>query len=304
MGHALALVHALGARDVCLQDIDARALDGASGLIDAAFTTLSETGDVDPLDCQKALKRIRYTSELSDAVGNADLVIETVVEKPEIKRQVFAAIDEFAPASAIIASNTSYLDIFSLVPEARQQRTLIVHWYTPPYIIDLVDIAPGPSTKPEIVTVMHDLYVAFGKKPLMFEKLIPGYIANRLQSALNLECFRMIDEGWVRAEDIDYSIFHGLVLRLAVLGHMKKADFTGLEMVQNALASRMYQPPEEKGESAILSRLIAEGRTGVRAGAGFYDYPDSSPETLFKDRDRKLLKVKADLRHLNDRGPR
>lgn len=300
MGHALALVHALGGCTVRLQDVSPEVLKLAPGLIDAASKNLIDAGDIDSSTAESALARIRYVNTIAEAVSDADLVVEAVVEKKEIKIQVFKEIDQSAPADAIIASNTSYLDVFPLVPESRQKNTLIAHWYTPPYIIDLVDIAAGPETSPQILSAVFELYKGFGKEPLLFEQLVPGYIANRLQAALNLECLRMIDEGWVSAEDIDHSVRHGLASRLAILGHIKKMDYTDLRMTQNGIASRMYIPPENKGGSETLSRLIDAGRTGVRAGAGFYDYGDASPEELFRTRDIKLLKLKQAVKAIEE----
>jgi len=199
MGHALALVHALGGCQVRLQDINADVLGKAPGLIEAACASLVQAGEISPADAKAAQVRITPTASLPQAVLDADLIVEAVIEKTDVKTDVFKAIDQAAPADAIIASNTSYLDVFPLVPAARQRRTLIAHWYTPPYIIDLVDIAPGPETAPEVMAAMEALYRGFGKQPILFDQLIPGYIANRLQAALNLECLRMIDEGWVSA---------------------------------------------------------------------------------------------------------
>lgn len=298
MGHALALVHALGGCQVRLQDINADTLSKAPGLIEAAAANLVEAGEISKDQAASAVRAITCLQDLDNAVENADLVVEAIVEKPEIKREVFKAIDDAAPLNTIIASNTSYLDIFPLVPKRRQPRTLIAHWYTPPYIIDLVDIAAGPETAPEVMDTIEALYSGFGKEPIRFATLVPGYIANRLQAALNLECLRMIDEGWVSAEDIDRSIQHGLASRLATLGHMKKMDYTDLRMSQNGIASRMYIPPENKGGSAVLAEKIAAGHTGVRAGKGFYDYGDSSPEDLFKVRDQKLIQFKQFMKSL------
>ena len=108
----------------------------------------------------------------------------------------------------------------------------------------------------------------------------------------------MVDEGWVSASDIDHSVRHGLASRLAILGHMKKMDYTDLRMSLNGISSRMYLPPENTGDSATLTRLIDEGRTGVRAGAGFYDYGNASAEDLFKARDTKLLKLKQAIKKI------
>lgn len=293
MGHALALVHALGGCRVALYDNAARILARAPDLIRAALATLEEAGSLSRAEAKAALARITSTDTLEQAVASADLVVEAVVEKPEIKRLVYAEIDRHAPPGAILASNTSYLDVFPLIPDARQTRAAVAHWYTPPYIVDLVDLAPGPQTAPAVIEELRALYTGFGKVPVVFDHLVPGYIANRLQAALNLECLRMIDAGWATAQDIDRSIRHGLVHRLAVLGHMKKMDYTGLEMVRNGIAGRSYRPPENTGETPVLDRLIAAGRTGVQAGAGFYDYGDTPAEELFHDRDLRLLRLKA-----------
>ncbi len=295
MGHALALVHALGGCDVALYDADEEVLARAPGLIADGLATLTRAGAIDVDVAARAGGRIRRAADLEGAIGHADLVVEAVVERAGIKKALFEEIDRYAPPDAILASNTSYLDVFPLIPEARRPFAAIAHWYTPPYIVDLVDIVPGPDTVPETITVLERLYKGFGKAPLVFDDHIPGYIANRLQMALNLECLRMLDEGWVDAADIDRSIRHGLVLRLAVLGHMQKMDFTGLEMVRNGVASGTYAPPAATGRSATLDRMIAEGRTGVSAGAGFFDYGDTPVDQLYRARDERLLRLKAAL---------
>ncbi|MBB4123775.1 3-hydroxyacyl-CoA dehydrogenase family protein [Martelella radicis] len=292
MGHALALVHALGGCRVMLHDAASEVLARAPALIAKASATLCEAGTISTHEAEAARNRVCRAHTIEEAIANADLIVEAVVEKAEVKRAVFEEIDRFAPASAIIASNTSYLDIFPLIPASRQENAAIAHWYSPPYIVDLVDIAPGPSTAPEVIATLRALYESFGKAPLVFDRLVPGYVANRLQAALNLECLRMIDEGWASAGDIDFSIRHGLVDRLALLGHMRKMDYTGLEMIRNGLAARTYQPPENTGHSPALARLIDAGRTGVRAGAGFYDYGDEPVEDLLHRRDLGLLQLK------------
>lgn len=303
MGHALALVHALGGCDVRLFDSNADALPRAMSLIEAVCETLMDAGVITLAERQAALGRIAAVDTLPKATRDASLIVEAVVEQEQIKREVFAAIDAVAPLDAIIASNTSYLDVFALVPARRQEFAAIAHWYTPPYIIDLVDLAPGPQTTAGVMTRLCDLYSGMGKVALVFPSLVPGYVANRLQMALNLECLRIIDEGWADAEAIDLSIRHGLAHRLALQGHMRKMDYTGLEMVRNGIGSRRYSPPEASGTSPVIERLIEAGRTGVRAGAGFYDYGDSAPDLLFRQRDRQLLALKVKLAEIEgDKG--
>lgn len=293
MGHALALVHAIGGCRVRLYDNSARQLALAPGLIEAALDTLIDVDTVAVADKTEILSRITTLTSLPETVSGAQLIVEAVVEDRQVKTDVFKALDELAAENAIIASNTSHLDIFPLLPQRRRPRAAIAHWYTPPYIIDLVDLAPGPDTDPDIIETLRGLYAGFGKKPVVFASMLPGYVANRLQAALSLEIFHLLDEGLVSAQDIDDSIIHGLSLRMVTLGFLKKADFTGLDMMRRAIANQMYTPPPLRDHSEALDRLIAQGRSGVMAGAGFYDYAGRPPAELFHERDIKLLKLKA-----------
>ena len=223
MGHALALVHAAGGLEVRLTDTNPETLKRAPALIASALDTLVAAGAMDEAGRQTTLERITTVPTLADTVTGADLIVEAVVENADVKRQVYAEIDAAARDDAIIASNTSHLDIFPLVPDRRQPMTLIAHWYTPPYICDLVDLAPGPATKPEVMETMRALYQGMGKEPIVFKTMIDGYIANRLQAAMHLEVFPLLDEGLVTAEDIDRSVRHGLALR----GALPPVDETG-----------------------------------------------------------------------------
>lgn len=302
MGHALAVVHALGGSRIKLNDSKREVLERAPALIDTALSVLQEAGAISERDAQAARESIAFEPDQCRAVADADLIVEAVLEDRDIKRSVFALVDEAAPASAVIASNTSNLDIFPLVPERRLARTLIVHWYTPPYIIDLVDVVGSERTDPQVVEAMRGYLEALGKKPVVFSRFINGYVANRLQAAVTLEIARLLDEGYVTPEDVDTSIRHGLAQRMVLLGHLMKADYTGLGLIQKGLANRTYTPPELRGRSDTLDRLIAAGRTGVMAGAGYFDYGGRAPEELFRERDRKLLALKRAVADIERRG--
>ncbi len=300
MGHALALVHALGGTRVAMQDVVPAALAKAPGLIAAALATLVEAGEVKPDAAAEAQARIRTTAAIRDAVIDADLIVEAVVEDPQVKREVFATIDSHAPVHALIASNTSYLDVFPLVPAARARTTLIAHWYTPPYIVDLVDLVGGSATDPAAIETLRALYAGWGKKPVVLKRFIPGYVANLIQAAISREVFQLLDEGYASAQDIDDAVIHGLALRIPVLGHLKKADFTGLVITQRAFANQSVEPAPKRERSETLDRLVAEGRSGVMAGRGFFDYGGRTPDELFRARDARLLSLKRHLRQIGD----
>ena len=299
MGHALALVFALGGHQVRLTDSNAETLERAPGLMATALATLAEAGEADASwDRQRLSQAVRCVPSLADTVAGAKVVVEAIVERPDAKRALYAQLEALMDADAILASNTSNLDIFPLVPDGLQKRTIIAHWYTPPYLCDLVDLCPGAQTDPAAIATVRDMVKAMGKVPVVFKQMVQGYVANRLQAAMGLEVQRMLDEGLVTPKDIDDSVIHGIALRMPILGVMAKADFTGLLLMQQGMKNRSYTPPQPKGYSEALDKLIAEGRTGVMSGKGYFDWGDRSPEELFRERDRKLLALKQALRKI------
>ncbi|HEX3347052.1 MAG TPA: 3-hydroxyacyl-CoA dehydrogenase family protein [Acetobacteraceae bacterium] len=297
MGHALALVFALGGHKVRLTDNNKATLDRAPALMAMALATLREAGESDWTDGHLAQAVTRHAT-VAETLDGAELIVEAVVERPEVKRALFAEIDALARPDVIIASNTSHLDIFPLVPEGRQARTLIAHWYTPPYLVDLVDIVGSDRTDPAVIATMRDIVTAMGKVPVVMRRFISGYIANRIQAAIGAEVQKLLDEGYADPKDIDDAVIHGLALRMPIVGVMAKADFTGLALHQELLKHKTYEPPPVRDRSPILDRLVAEGRTGVLAGRGYFDWGGRPPEELFRDRDRKLLALKRALRDI------
>jgi 3-hydroxybutyryl-CoA dehydrogenase len=297
MGHALALVFALGGHRVRLTDSSAETLRRAPALMQAAVETLAEAGEVDAAWRENGIGQfVRCCGTLEETVSGAAIVVEAIIEQADAKRTLYEQLDRLMAPDAILASNTSNLDIFPLVPEGRQRNAVVAHWYTPPYLCDLVDLCPGPKTDPAAVETIRSTVAAMGKVPVVFKQMVQGYVANRIQAAISLEVFHMLDEGVVTAKDIDDSVIHGLALRMPILGIIAKADFTGLALMQQGLANRSYTPPPVSGRSATLDKLIAEGRSGVMAGRGFFDWGDRSPTELFRERDRKLIKLKQALR--------
>ena len=299
MGHALALVFAIGGHQVRLTDNNPITLERAPGLMATALATLTENGEVDPSkDRQWLSSAVRCMPTLADTVKGAKVVVEAVVERPDIKRIVYGQLETLMDPDAILASNTSNLDIFPLVPAGLAKQAIIAHWYTPPYLCDLVDLCPGPETDPAAVITVRHMVAAMGKVPVVFKQMVRGYVANRLQAAMGLEVQRMLDEGLVTPKDIDDSVIHGIALRMPILGVMAKADFTGLLLMQQGLKNRSYTPPVPRDNSETLDKLIEQGRTGVMAGKGYFDWGDTSAEELFRERDRKLLALKQALRKI------
>ena len=301
MGHGLALVHAIGGCKVRLYDLSEKTLETAGTRIADAARTLAAGGAIAEADAEAGPERVAPCRTLAEALDEADLIVEAIVENPEAKRALYAETARHAPARAVLASNTSFLDIFPLLPETFKDRAFIAHWYAPPYIIDLVDLVPAPATPDVLTRRMTGFLRSLGKRPVALKKFVPGYLANRIQFAIEREAFRLVDEGIADAASVDDSIRHGLALRLALFGQFKKLDYTGLRVVRDVHREGGYEPPAHRTDG-LLDRLVDAGHEGVASGRGFYDYQGREPAELFGDRDRALLKLKAAVADIESRG--
>jgi len=303
MGHALALVHADNGCKVKLFDTSDAALNRARGLIETALETLVEAGEKTVEESTLTISRIFFENSITAALNEADLIVEAVTEDENIKKELYLKIEELALPHTVVASNTSFLNIFPLVPPSLLNRTMIVHWYTPPYIIDLVDVVPSDGCNSRDTQRMMSFLSSMGKQPILFRKFLPGYIANRIQGAINQEVFRLLDEEVASPEDIDCSIVHGLALRLAVLGQLQKIDYTGLDVAQKVFESRSVGNSTAISRCRTLDKLVSEGSIGVTAGKGFYNYDGQTPDQLYRKRDLDLLALRRSMAQLSNSKP-
>ena len=205
MGHSLAQVFAQAGYKVWLNDIKEEILTKAKSLISSNLQTLVEMGLLEKNQPPAILNGIHTTTKIEEAGKNADFVIEAIIEDAAAKKEMFKILDQVCPPNAILASNTSYMDIFKFVETKRPAQVLITHWFAPPHIVPLVEIVRGPQTSQQTVDIAKDLIVKAGKKPIIISKFLPGFIANRLQSALGNEVLFLLDNGYASAEDIDTS---------------------------------------------------------------------------------------------------
>ncbi len=299
MGHGIALAFSSAGYNVAVNDSSPEMLKLAEKLNEGNARTLVEAGLITSEDCTAILyKRIFYTDDLAKALSGADLVIEAVVEKAEIKKKLFRELDRLAPPNAILASNTSFLDIYQFVKTGRPDKVIISHWLAPPHIMPLVEIVKGPETSEETVTATKEVLRKIGKETIVLSKFLPGFLFNRLQSAITMEVYNLLDNGYATAEEIDSVARTCFGLRMPILGLVQRLDFNGLDLVQRNLENRSYQPAPWPGHSTSLDNLVSGGKLGVKSGQGFYDYRNKSIEETLRNRDIKILRLKRFLEEL------
>lgn len=288
MGHSLAMVFAQGGYEVDLVDVNSELLTKALSLIRSNLNTLSKMKMIPPHSVPKTLDRI-YPSTSLDVAAKADFVIEAISENPKAKRKLFRSLDQICPSRTILASNTSYLNIFVLAKTNRPQKVLITHWWAPPHLIPLVDMVQGPLTSRETVETIRRLLVKLGKTPVVMKKFIPGYIVNRLQRAMAREIFYLLDHGYATARDIDTAVKNSLGIRIPVVGVVQRYDFTGLDLALTFEKNPSIHLVSKNIVPKTLAHLVRKGHLGVKSEKGFYDYSSRKISDVLRERDIKLI---------------
>ena len=272
MGHGISQVHAAIGKSVTLYEPDlARATAGRdriAGNLDRAVAK----GKLDSAARAAILERISATDDLT-AAQSADLVVEAVFEDLDVKRRLWASLDERAAETTIFASNTSSISIDAVaeaVSPARRARFVGMHFFSPVPVMPLVELIRGAETTDATEGAIRELTAELGKK-LIVSADRPGFIVNRILMPLLAEAMRTLEEGTGTAEDIDTGARVGLN---HPMGPLELADFIGLDVclgvmkvLNEGIGGEHFKPP------AILQRLVAEGHLGQKTGRGFYTYP-------------------------------
>jgi len=293
MGHSIAQVFATNGIDVSLVDLNKEALDHAMTMIEGNLKNLSEFGRLEKAAIPGIVNRIHPTTEIRGAAADIDFAVEAVVEVPDVKKKVFADLEEYAPPRAVLASNTSGLDIFTILEPKDPSRFVITHWFSPPLIIPLVEVAPGPKTDPAIISFTTSLMERLGKRPVVMRQFVPAFIVNRIQSYIFLAIMEILNNNWATPEEIDYAVKISLGIRLPVVGAVQTYDFSGLDLVQDMLKSRGMNYP-------LIDDKVGKNHLGAKTGKGFFDYAGRTEGEIVKKRDALYCKMADFLMSLNE----
>ena len=271
MGHGIALVLARAGQYVRVTDPSNTARATLPKRVADSLTALG----VSAPDAARILKKIEVSATVSAAVHDAAFVIEAGPENLSVKHKIFAEIESHAPDDAILASNTSVIQITKIMQHLNnKQRALGTHWWNPPHMIPLVEVIKTEWTTPQVAQDMFDLLADAGKTPVMVEKDVPGFIGNRLQHALWREAISLVENGICDAQAVDTVIKASFGRRLAVLGPLENVDLVGTDLTLDIHENVLFDLEGRKGPSPYLQKLVAEGRLGMKSGQGFRTWTD------------------------------
>ncbi|HEU4391523.1 MAG TPA: 3-hydroxyacyl-CoA dehydrogenase family protein [Blastocatellia bacterium] len=270
MGHGIAQVAAQAGFEVSLADVSDELVQDGLNKIRSNLKKAVELGKLSELDAWRVIEQITPTTDFEDLATGADLIVEAIVEKMDVKRGLFKRLGEVCTQEAILATNTSSLSVTEIASAAvNPGRVIGMHFFNPPHIMKLIEVVVASQTSDHTLTTVLEVAQRMGKEAITV-KDSPGFATSRLGLALGLEAMRMLEEGVASAEDIDKAMMLGYN---HPVGPLKLTDLVGLdvrlsiaEYLSEEFKTERFRPPD------ILRRKVAEGKFGKKTGEGFYKW--------------------------------
>jgi 3-hydroxybutyryl-CoA dehydrogenase len=291
MGAHIGMVCALAGCRVTLVDLNADALGGARTSLEQFTQRSVEKSKLTARERASAFDRLAFSTELAPAVAESDLVIEAVIEKLDVKRALFADLDELCPPHTILASNSSSLMPSQLADAtARPDRVVNLHFFNPALIMRCVEVVRGPATSDQTQAAVVAFVHRIGKEPVVLKKEIPGFVANRILNAVRDEAISLLEDGVADIADIDRACRTALGYPM---GPFELMDLTGLDIGYYVKRERFELTGDPRDQpQRSLAELVESGRLGRKTGHGWYRYDEhGSKEELDNTTEHDTVKT-------------
>lgn len=291
MGYSMAQIFAKNNYNVIIYDLSEKALENAKKRIHENMNTLVAEHELTQQELETCFQCLSYTAD-KECFEDCDIVIESIVEDLNIKRNFYREISRIVKDETILATNTSGLSINAISEVVyKPERFIGMHWFNPSHLILLIEIIKGDQTSNEIAKIIYDLSLAMNKKPVIINQDVPGFVANRIQFAVLREVLYLVEKGVVSKEGIDDIMKYGLGFRYACLGPLEIADFGGLDTFHHISEYLMKDLCDSHEVPPLLNECYRQGYLGLKTKKGFYDYSDNRDMKATQQRDEKLLKL-------------
>lgn len=282
MGNGIAHVFAMQKFSVLLCDVDETAIQKAIKTITSNLERMVAKEKITEQEKLDTLAQITTSTDLAKSVGNADLVVEAATENVELKLKIFRQIDEFAPAHAILASNTSSISITKIASVTKRPEKVIgMHFMNPVPMMKLVEIVNGYETSREVSEIIVETSVKLGKTPVEVNDY-PGFVANRILMPMINEAVYTLYEGVAGVQEIDTVMMLGMA---HPMGPLQLADLIGLDVclsILNVLHDGFGNP--KYAPCPLLVNMVTAGKLGRKTGTGFYSYTHGTKDWIVADR--------------------
>ena len=269
MGHGIAHAAIAGGFDTRMYDVSDAAVGKGRGAIEQIVKKGVELGKLSGADADATLARLSVTTNLPEALHDADLVVEAAPEKIDVKLALFAEIEAHAPAAAIVGSNTSALSITELAGSLKNPaRVAGMHFFNPVHKMKLIEIVQALESAPATLEAIADVSRRMGKETVLVRES-PGFITTRVNASIGNEAFYMLMEGVASARDIDKALKLGLN---HPMGPFELVDLVGLDTRLSILEYLHRSMGEKYRPCPLLAQYVKAGRLGRKVGRGVYDY--------------------------------
>jgi 3-hydroxybutyryl-CoA dehydrogenase len=269
MGHGIAYAAMAGGYETRMFDVSESSLAKGKGAIESIISKGLELGKVQSADADAMRGRLTTTSKIEDALNGVDFVIEAAPERIDLKLSLLADVDRCAPASAIVATNTSALSITEMAGSMkRPSRVAGMHFFNPVHKMKLIEIVQALESAPETLQTIEDVSRQMGKETVIVRES-PGFITTRVNASIGNEAFYMLMEGVASARDIDKALKLGLN---HPMGPFELGDLVGLDTRLSILEYLHKSMGEKYRPCPLLAQYVKAGRLGRKVGRGVYDY--------------------------------
>ena len=270
MGAGIAQTCAAAGYQVAMRDIDQTFVDGGFRRIRDPLMKRVEKGKMTQAEVDALVSKVHGTVDLKEALHDAQVVIEAVFEKMEVKREIYAELDRIASPDVVFASNTSSLSITEMANVTkRADRVVGMHFFNPAPVMKLVEVIRGSETSDATVRLAKELCLKLGKDPVEVKES-PGFVVNRLLVPMMNEAFNLLQEGVASAEDIDKAMKLGTNMPM---GPFELADYTGIDIGLDVMEVLFRETGDPKFRpSPLLRKYVRAGRLGRKSGRGVYEY--------------------------------
>lgn len=273
MGHQIALCAALAGYTVTCTDINAEILQRAENFADAYLPERVARGKLAEEAAGAARNRMSFTDDISLAARGADLVIEAVLEKLDLKLDIFSRLDKLCPPHTILATNSSYIVSSKIAGATRRpDKVCNMHFFNPALVVKLVEVVKGPHVSGETVAAVMDVCKKMGKVPVLLQKEIYGFLVNRILTAIKNEALYLFDMGIASYEDIDAAVVYALG---HPMGPFRLMDLTGIDLAYYIGTERYQETGDHRFKpSPIVVEKFIKKEWGRKTGKGFYPYSE------------------------------
>lgn len=269
MGRGIAYVAAVNGFQVYLQDIQLEALEQSREYIRTELEKAVERNLIRPDEFTQVIKMIIFTTNLEEAAGNADMVIEAVIENVDIKIEMFKQLDQICPQHTILATNTSTISPTEIGAQtSRPEKCIAMHFFNPAHKMKLIEVIRGLDTSDKTVELVLDLAVKMKKETVIVNEF-PGFVTSRMNCLIGNEAMNMLMEGVASSEDIDKAIKLGLN---HPMGPLQLADLVGLDTRLKNMEYLYKHLGEKYRPCPLIVKYVKAGRLGKKSGEGFYKY--------------------------------